>query len=111
MGRLDGRLTGVLVGLVGQADSEGRRAFSRGRGRLGCRLPLRLRIAWPGHGQHDAAPKEPPQPYLGEQELRYHGSAPSHKMMKGALLPRFQPIGISRTLEVHDPEKSKEYII
>jgi hypothetical protein len=39
---------------------------------------------------------------LVEQEIRYHGSAPSHKMMNGAILPHFQPIGITRTLEVHD---------
>jgi len=64
MVRLDGLLTGVTVGLVGQADRGGRlsRAFSRGRGRLGCRLHLSLTIAWPSHVQHNAEPKESQQP-------------------------------------------------
>jgi hypothetical protein len=61
--RLDGLLTGVTVGRAGQADKGcGRsRALSRWRGRLGCRLPLSLTIAWPGQVQHDAEPKESQQ--------------------------------------------------
>src|SRR5215813_9208511 len=60
---LDGLLTGVTVGLAGQADKGCglSRAFSRWRGRLGCRLHLSLTIAWPGHVQHDAEPQESQQ--------------------------------------------------
>ena len=99
---------GVRTGVAGRLCGEARKGcglmmalWHWGRG-LWC-WQARGGAARPHPMEHEAQPHKSDQHQLVEKEIRDHGKPPSYRWRNEGILPGFQAVGISRSLEVHNP--------
>ena len=97
--------TGVAMRLGGEA-SKGP-ALTMALGHWGYGLGwqrTRGGVAGPRPMEHEAQPHQGDQRQLVVKEMGDHGKIPSHRWSNEGILPGFQTAGISRRLEVQDPQ-------
>ena len=101
--RVGSVLTGITMRLVGKAHKGFGRTLALWQGGWGlwCHR-ARSGITWPHPMEHAGQPHQGDQHQLVEKEIRDHGKTHSYRWRNESILPGFQTVGISRSVEVHD---------